>query len=124
MMDAMKKIYASSGGVTPFPCVTQGICEFAYRDVAPIGFVYTLPLSDRVAEILHLCVVPEWQRQGVARELILGLQEKYDTLHLEVEGTNKPALRLYESLGFTVQRERQHYYGANRHAHDMSWHAR
>lgn len=121
MQQMIDTLHQASGGTSPFPYTEKGVCTFAYKNNLPVGLVYIQPLDPSSADILHICVLPEWRRQGLARELIQSLQKTYSTLHLEVETTNNRAVALYTSLGFKTQRERPHYYGANHHAFDMLW---
>ncbi len=73
------------------------------------------------AEILTLCVAPSHRRAGCANQLINALKaclpsHGVKTLFLEVEESNTPALRLYESCGFVKIAARKDYYGKGAHA--------
>jgi ribosomal-protein-alanine N-acetyltransferase len=73
------------------------------------------------AEILTLCVAPSHRRAGFARQLVNALKacllsNDVKALFLEVEETNRPALRLYETCGFTKIGMRKDYYGKGAHA--------
>ena len=76
------------------------------------------------AEILTLCVAPASRRGGVARILIADLVVRARALGarrilLEVAADNRPALTLYETMGFYRQGTRTAYYRrANRPAVD------
>ncbi len=76
------------------------------------------------AEILTLCVAPASRRGGVARRLIADLVIRARALGahrilLEVAADNRPALTLYEAMGFYRQGTRTAYYRrANRPAVD------
>lgn len=122
-MDQAKQIYHSCGELKPFPYVEGGLCTFGYRDNNPVGFAYVRPLDENDADIIYIGVLPEYQRQGLARELIQNLQKQYHTLYLEVETTNCAACSLYANLGFLVQRTRPNYYGLGRDAFDMLYHS-
>lgn len=59
-------------------------------------------------QILSLAVAPEVRRQGVARRLMAAtlrwlLDKRVRRVRLEVRAENVAALRLYESMGFTVE---------------------
>jgi [ribosomal protein S18]-alanine N-acetyltransferase len=78
------------------------------------GFVIGQIAADE-AEILSIGVAPEWQRRGIARQMVEGLiraarRAEVDRLYLEVASDNAAALRLYEGLGFTVAAKRKGYY--------------
>jgi len=68
-------------------------------------------LNDGVAEIVALGITPKFQRQGIARELLLTLINqaknyfsevgyKFRVLFLFMERTNKAARKFYEFMGF------------------------
>lgn len=66
-------------------------------------------------EIENIVVAPEFQRQGVADELMSALiregQEQAGTkILLEVRESNLPARRLYEKHGFAQVGRRRNYY--------------
>ncbi len=55
-------------------------------------------------------VLPTWRRHGIARQMLLKIQEtartlELESLTLEVLTQNEGALALYRNLGFTCQRE-------------------
>lgn len=67
------------------------------------------------AEVLTLCVRPERQRQGLARQLLAQLTEHLFQngaimLFLEVSVNNAAALALYHDLGFSEVGRRANYY--------------
>lgn len=81
---------------------------------AVAGFVIGQIAADE-AEILSIGVAPEWQRRGIARQMVEGLiraarRAEVERLYLEVAADNTAAQRLYESLGFTVDARRKGYY--------------
>jgi ribosomal-protein-alanine N-acetyltransferase len=81
---------------------------------AVVGFVIGQIAADE-AEILSIGVAPEWQRRGIARQMVEGLiraarRAEVDRLYLEVASDNAAALRLYEGLGFGVAAKRKGYY--------------
>ncbi len=66
-------------------------------------------------EILRIAVAESARRQGVAKRLLDALraecaQEGITRLLLEVRAGNRPAVRLYEKAGFTVDGVRKAYY--------------
>lgn len=87
----------------------------------PAGFVFTRSVLEE-AEIITIATDPSIRRKGVARNLMQATIRKleYDRkekLFLEVDEVNKPAIKLYESLGFTKIGEREGYY-SNQSAED------
>jgi ribosomal protein S18 acetylase RimI-like enzyme len=69
------------------------------------GFLLSVEESPRVAVFVDLAVAPEVRRQGLGRSLLLqGLRALlalgYTGARLWVTETNRPARRLYESMGF------------------------
>lgn len=69
------------------------------------------------AHVLNLCVRRQSQRQGLGRLMLLQLVEAARRLHvdlvlLEVRPSNRSALALYESVGFSEVGVRRNYYPA------------
>ena len=67
------------------------------------------------AEILRIGTHPDYQRQGIASQLFATLNNelinnKVESLLLEVRADNAPALALYEQQGFVVIHKRKGYY--------------
>lgn len=67
------------------------------------------------AEILTLCVSPEFRRQGIAAQLlnqICSYLKNFQvvSLFLEVNVNNIPALKLYQKCGFEQVGRRKEYY--------------
>lgn len=67
------------------------------------------------AEILRIGTHPDYQRQGIASQLFDTLNNelinnKVESLLLEVRADNAPALALYERQGFVVIHKRKSYY--------------
>jgi ribosomal protein S18 acetylase RimI-like enzyme len=59
-------------------------------------------------EISAVCTVPEYRGRGLATRLVravaAGIRERGDTPFLHAAADNIPAIRLYESIGFTLRR--------------------
>ena len=72
-------------------------------------------LGDEEVSAVHLlCVAPEWQGRGVARETMGLVTELSRNMHkkavrLDALACNTPAHRLYESLGFQKRDQRRWY---------------
>jgi ribosomal-protein-alanine N-acetyltransferase len=86
----------------------------AQPDEAVAGFILARAMADD-AEILTLAVAPRARRKGVASALVeasaveAGRRGARD-MFLEVAADNKPALGLYEALGFIRAGLRKAYY--------------
>ena len=79
-----------------------------------VGFIVGQLAADE-AEILTFGVDKEWQRLGIGRRLIEGLQRaaikgEAKKLYLEVAEDNLPALVLYSRVGFKEAGRRKGYY--------------
>lgn len=89
---------------------------------AQLGFAgdeaYGFSLTRRVvdeAELMLVAVLPSERGRGLGRRLVEGAMHKARQrgarrMFLEVRDGNAPALRLYESLGFSAAGRRQNYY--------------
>ena len=69
-----------------------------------IGSLRITPDSKR-AHAYHIFIDPEYRQQGLAEKMIrhleaLGRSEKMEVMTLRVMPKNKPAIKLYEKLGF------------------------
>jgi [ribosomal protein S18]-alanine N-acetyltransferase len=67
------------------------------------------------AELEAIAVAAEFQRRGVARQLVQALADELRRAQvreilLEVRASNQPAQALYRSSGFTVEGVRRSYY--------------
>lgn len=78
-----------------------------------MAYLIALEVFDE-ASLLHIAVDPDFQSQGIARQLIqfwLGqLSVKVKTVWLEVRKSNEIAQSLYLSCGFVLVDERKKYY--------------
>lgn len=79
------------------------------------GAAWLLCLEDDEVSVIHLlCVAPEWQGRGVAREtmgLVTELSRKMGkkAVRLDALACNTPAHRLYISMGFQKRDQRRWY---------------
>lgn len=86
----------------------------------PHGFIQAYGVMSAAVEeahILNLCVRPELQGRGLARQLLdhllaLAVELEAHTVFLEARPSNQPALRLYDSAGFCEVGIRRDYYPA------------
>jgi [ribosomal protein S18]-alanine N-acetyltransferase len=88
-------------------------------------------LSAAVGEghVLNLCVRKESQRQGIGKKILQFLFDhaqslKVEDLFLEVRASNKPAMQLYELMGFCEYGRRDNYYPANKGKEDAVLYSR
>ena len=115
--DEMLQSYIRSGAM--YYCEKDGAILSAlavtpqaedYHDAA-----WSIFLDDDEVSVIHLlCVAPEAQRQGVAREtmgLIIKRSQEIGkkAVRLDSLASNTPAHQLYESLGFQKRDQRRWY---------------
>ncbi len=72
------------------------------------------------AQLLNLCVAPDWQGRGLGRRLLrrmlcIAREKAADTVYLEVRASNHVARALYESEEFCEIGRRKGYYPHERH---------
>lgn len=70
-----------------------------------VGMILTSTVAERVGHTTQVCVLPGYQGHGIGRQLIeqsiQALRRRnYDSLTLTVTSINKPAVDLYEHIGF------------------------
>lgn len=83
-----------------------------------------LPAPGVEADILTVAVLPEYRRQGIAKEFMRQIEEwskerGASAMMLEVEQTNEPAIELYKSMGYMKISVRMDYYGPGKDAFVM-----
>lgn len=82
------------------------------------GAAWSCTLGDDEVSVVHLlCVAPEAQRQGIARETMeqvieLSREMNKKAVRLDALACNTPAHRLYKSLGFR-QRDQRRWFADN-----------
>ncbi|PHV11533.1 ribosomal protein S18-alanine N-acetyltransferase [Chitinimonas sp. BJB300] len=92
----------------------RGLVAMAQGEL--IGFAVTQMVLDELS-LLTLGVRRDWQRRGIARQLVQALTEQASeqgaaVLMLEVRKSNAPARSLYRRLGFVETGVRKGYYRA------------
>lgn len=116
-------VIAIERAVYPFPwtpgnfrdaLAAGNACWLAHLDGALAGYGVMLAAAGE-AHLLNLGVAPAWQRQGIGRCLLQFLiaearKDGAQIMYLEVRPSNRPALALYASLGFTEVGRRKRYY--------------
>jgi ribosomal-protein-alanine N-acetyltransferase len=96
-------------------CLKVGYCcQTLVLNEQPIGHAVLAHSADQ-ADLLNLCVAPDWQGNGFGRYLLrhmlhLARSFQIDTVFLEVRISNQPAINLYESAGFCETGQRRGYY--------------
>ncbi|MDO5535500.1 MAG: GNAT family N-acetyltransferase [Propionibacteriaceae bacterium] len=98
-------------------CADRAITLVCKDDWGRLLGVATFHWSDDVADLNRVVVRPSRRRTGIARRLLAaGLewagQVGAHRVLLEVEEGNRPAIALYESLGFAMLARRKNYYGS------------
>jgi ribosomal-protein-alanine N-acetyltransferase len=83
-----------------------------------------LPAAGVEADILTVAVLPEYRRQGIAKEFMRQIEQwsserGASAMMLEVELSNESAIKLYESLGYMKISVRMDYYGPGKDAFVM-----
>ncbi|RMH51037.1 MAG: GNAT family N-acetyltransferase [Zetaproteobacteria bacterium] len=86
------------------------VAEIARR---PVGYLLYSRLAGEF-ELLQLVVDEGWRRRGVGRRLLAALCAEADgcdgTIMLELRASNRAALALYRTAGFTIVGRRPGYY--------------
>ena len=83
-----------------------------------------LPAPGVEADILTVAVLPDFRRQGIAREFMRQIEQwskerGASAMMLEVEQSNSAAIELYTSLGYMKISVRMDYYGPSQDAFVM-----
>jgi ribosomal-protein-alanine N-acetyltransferase len=83
-----------------------------------------LPAPGVEADILTVAVLPDFRRQGIAREFMRQIEQwskerGASAMMLEVEQSNSAAIELYTSLGYMKISVRMNYYGTGQDAFVM-----
>lgn len=90
------------------------ILENEERDGKIVGYALGRVVADE-AELLKICVLSGWRKQGIAEKLLGSLLKKMRengaaACFLEVRSKNAPALALYQKMGFEQIALRRNYY--------------
>lgn len=76
------------------------------------GYMIVFKMIDTM-EILSLAVLPKYQRQKIASQLIeqmVKINHKYKKIFLEVRVSNQPAIETYQKNNFKIIYQRVDYY--------------
>ena len=104
---------------------TTRFMSVAETDNQIIGYCGVfLPAPGVEADVLTVAVLPDFRRQGIAREFMRQIEEwakdrGASALMLEVEKSNSAAIELYRSLGYMQISVRMDYYGPGQDAFVM-----
>ncbi len=79
----------------------------AWDGTTLVGLASTLSDGFLVVYYSHVLVLPEYRHQGVGRELMRRLMERYDGLHQQVLIADTKAQAFFRSLGFGPAGETQ-----------------
>jgi ribosomal-protein-alanine N-acetyltransferase len=93
----------------------SGICLAATEGDELLGYL-VCSRYEQVWHLMNVAVAPERRRAGVARDLISKLVEEGGgrlPFTLEVRVSNRPAITMYERLGFRSSGVRPRYYQDN-----------
>lgn len=80
-----------------------------YEGEQLVGFLSIQNLVGEL-EITNIAVRQSCQGQGVAKKLMTNLDDRQETIFLEVRESNGKARRLYQQFGFTEVGRRKDYY--------------
>ena len=87
-----------------------GLCVSFTHDGPFIGFIMGRTVFD-TNDLLTLAVLPDYQRRGAAKALMLSYIEQIQVpILLEVSCVNTSAIGLYTQMGFSILSKRPHYY--------------
>ena len=98
-------------------CLRVGYSCWVVSQHNPVDSYGIMTVGAGECHILNVCVRPALQSSGLGRFMMDHLLElageyKADTAFLEVRPSNKPAIHLYESMGFNQVGVRRDYYPA------------
>ena len=100
---------------------TQSLTAAGSRIIATCG-LYNLAGE---GELTNVAVLPGWRGLGISRRLLERLfeesEEEIGDYTLEVRAGNLPAIRLYESVGFTAEGRRPGFYDRPREDALIYW---
>lgn len=85
----------------------------AYNDGRAAGYLIAYPREidgEPVAYVGGVGVAPGAQRRGIGRELMLCCMDQFPRVWLHVREPNTPAVRMYESLQFSVRERISGFY--------------
>lgn len=113
MREMCAEIDTLYGNTAPTPFEVHGMDQpgaafiIAREVVEPIACAALRPMSAEIAEVKRMYVRPEMRRKGVARQLMLTLEQTardggFREIWLETGLPQAAAIQLYERLGYTT----------------------
>lgn len=107
-----------AGGMADMQADPLAYCPVAVVEEEIVGYAFTWMVSGEV-HLANLAVAPTQRRRGIARTLVEavlaeGRRRRAEACFLEVRRSNRPAITLYERLGFIPVGVRKRYYPDNR----------
>jgi ribosomal protein S18 acetylase RimI-like enzyme len=88
----------------------------AIMENRPVGYIKVLTEADStIARVSDLVISAPMRRQGIASGLLLAAMDlishrKFDSLILEIQSKNDPAIAMAQKLGFRFCGYREHYF--------------
>ncbi len=116
IMEIEKLIYAHPWTAGIFKdCIRVGYSCWVYEINNVIQVYGLLSIAADEAHILNLCVVPDYQGQGLGKKMLHKLldvaeEDNVESIFLEVRVSNEVATKLYEQEGFNQLAVRPDYY--------------
>ncbi len=103
-----------AGELVPSSAPRHWLVAVTSADREVIGFGGML-FVDGEAHLMNLAIAPEWQRRGIAGELLAALTADarargIERFTLEVRASNRGAIALYEANGYVSAGRRPGYY--------------
>jgi ribosomal-protein-alanine N-acetyltransferase len=104
---------------------TTRFMSVAESDNTIVGYCGVfVPAPGVEADILTVAVLPEYRRQGIAKEFMRQIEQwsmerGASAMMLEVEQSNESAIELYKGLGYLKISVRMDYYGPGKDAFVM-----
>ena len=92
--------------------------EYGFSNFKKLGFV-------KKGHMVSVAVLPEYRQKGIGKSIITkSIQRIHDTgcaeFYLEVRSSNFAAVKMYESLGFSIRQQLNAYYRDGEGAYVMS----
>ena len=90
-----------------------------YQDDKLVGYTCVRAMYEE-AQVCNVAVLPEYRRQGIAKQLIeemlrLSAEKGCQVCEVEVNTENTPAVELYKKCGFEVAGIRKNFYRRSRY---------
>ncbi|MGT2907472.1 ribosomal protein S18-alanine N-acetyltransferase [Streptococcus dentiloxodontae] len=82
---------------------------FVYEEKKAVGFLAIQNLVGEL-EITNIAVLSDYQGKGYASQLMNYLENRSESIFLEVRSSNQAAQNLYQKYGFEKMGQRKHYY--------------